>query len=395
MAYLKTSMYIRSMKYRLLLPVLVILILTGCKKERLDPPGSSDALFTINCAATSIQGTYYGGIALNNTNTVTLQVYVTKTGSYSVNTATISGIKFSTTGSFTTTGNQTIIVAGTGMPVNTGTFTFLVSAGSATCSFPLSIISAPSGNFDNDHLLFGNPSNAATLEDSACNYLLRKQYYALSYCQARGIPNWVSWHLFSGDIGSTPRQDDFRPDNTLPAGWYPVPANAFSGSGFDRGHNCPSGDRTISVDANSSTFLMTNMIPQAPVMNQGIWANMEDSLRRLVSMGNEIYIVMGNYGSGGSGNNGFASTVHGGLVTVPATVWKIALVIPNGNNDSSRVDVGSRLIAVRIPNSNASTGSWKNYRVSVDAIEASTGYDLLSRLNVALQGVLEARVDNL
>jgi len=70
-------------------------------------------------------------------------------------------------------------------------------------------------------------------------------------------------------------------------------------------------------------------------------------------------------------------------------------VIPNGNNDSSRVDIGSRLIAVRIPNSNASTGSWKNYRVSVDAIEASTGYDLLSRLSVALQGVLEARVDNL
>jgi endonuclease G len=140
---------------------------------------------------------------------------------------------------------------------------------------------------------------------------------------------------------------------------------------------------------------MTNMIPQAPVMNQQTWANMEDSLRRLVNQGNEIYIIMGSYGSGGTGNNGLATTVNGGNVTVPATVWKVALVIPNGNNDSSRVDSGVRLIAVSIANSNTSTGSWKNYRTSVDAIEAATGYDLFDRLSVALQGVIEVRVDNL
>jgi len=70
-------------------------------------------------------------------------------------------------------------------------------------------------------------------------------------------------------------------------------------------------------------------------------------------------------------------------------------VIPNGNNDSSRVDATSRLIAVSISNANSSTGSWKNYRTSVDAIEAATGYNLFDRLTVALQAVLEARVDNL
>ena len=111
-------MYFRCIKFRQLLPVLVIVVLTGCKKERLDPPESADALFMINCASRNIQGTYYRGIALNNTNTVTLQVYVTKTGSYSVNTATISGIKFSAIGSFTTTGIQTIIIADTGMPAS-------------------------------------------------------------------------------------------------------------------------------------------------------------------------------------------------------------------------------------------------------------------------------------
>ncbi|MBL7710766.1 MAG: DNA/RNA non-specific endonuclease [Chitinophagaceae bacterium] len=383
------------MKFRLSLFAIVVLVLAGCKKDPPAPPAPAVASFTINCAAVTVQGTYTGGLTLNNTNTITVPVNVTQVGTYSVSTATINGITFSGSGSFSTTGKQSITLQGTGIPVNNSTYFYLISAGAATCSFPVSIITAPSGNFDNDHMLFGNPSRAATIIDSTRNYLLRKQYYALSYNKDRGTPNWVSWHLFQNDLGSTSRQDDFRTDNTLPAGWYQVPANAFSGSGFDRGHNCPSGDRTSSVDANSSTFLMTNMIPQAPVMNQGIWANMEDSLRRLVNQGNEIYIIMGSYGTGGTGNNGPATTVNGGNVTVPSTVWKVALVLPNGNNDSSRVDNNTRLIAVNIANSNSSTGSWKNYRTSVDAIEAATGYDLLDRLAPVLQGVIEARVDNL
>lgn len=382
------------MKFRLSLIVVVIVVLAGCKKDTPTPPGPAIASFTINCAAVTVQGTYTGGINLNNTHTITVPVNVSQAGTYSVSTATINGIKFSASGTFTTTGLQTITLQGTGIAVNNSTYFYLISAGTATCSFPVAVIPAPSGNFDNDHMLFGNPSRAASLVDSTGNYLLRKQYYALSYHRDRGTPNWVSWHLFQNDLGSTSRQDDFRTDNTLPAGWYQVPANAFSGSGFDRGHNCPSGDRTSSVDANSSTFLMTNMIPQAPVMNQGIWANMEDSLRRLVNQGNEIYIIMGSYGTGGTGNTGLATTVNGGNVTVPSTVWKVALVIPNGNNDSSRVDNNTRLIAVSIANSNSSTGSWKNYRTSVDAIEAATGYNLFDRLSVTLQGVIEARVDN-
>lgn len=383
------------MQLKLILSVGVLLILASCKKETPDPPAPAGASFTMNCAGITVQGTYIVGTALNGSHTITVPVTVTRTGNYTLTTATIQGISFRATGSFSSLGAQTIILSASGTPAQAGSFVFVVTAGGASCTIPVTIGNAPLGYFDNDHMLFGNPSHAASVIDSTGNYLLRKPYYSLSYSQPRGTPNWVSWHLFQGDLGPTPRQDDFRPDNTLPAGWYQVPANAFSGSGFDRGHNCPSADRTVSLEANSSTFLMTNMIPQAPVMNQQTWANMEDSLRRLVNLGNEIYIIMGSYGSGGTGNSGFATTVHSGLVTVPSTVWKVALVIPNGNNDSSRVDISSRLIAVSMPNSNSSTGSWKNYRTSVDAIEAATGYDLFDRLSVALQAVIEARVDNL
>jgi endonuclease G len=170
---------------------------------------------------------------------------------------------------------------------------------------------------------------------------------------------------------------------------------SYSSTGFDRGHNTPSGDRTNTIAANSATFLMTNMIPQAPYHNQIVWAGMEDSLRRLVTQGNELYIIMGNYGTGGTGNNGFTTTIDAGRVTVPSNIWKIAIVIPNGDNDSSRVNNNTRVIAVDIPNTNTLFSTWKSYRTSVDAIEAATGYDLISRLPASLQAVLEARVDNL
>lgn len=378
---------------------LILLFISSCKKQT-DPPPNPAATYTLvasggACANISIQGSYAAGIPLTTSNTVSLQVNVSATGSYSLSLGTVNGYSFSGSGNFTSTGLQTIVLQGSGTPVNAGANLFGIVAGNSGCSFTITVTTASLPFADNDHMLMGNPSNAAATPDSANNYLMRKNYYAIAYSRDRGIANWVSWHLHAPDLGSTPRQDDFRPDNSLPAGWYQVPGNAYSGSGFDRGHSVPSADRTSSVEANSSTFLMTNMIPQAPNLNQQTWARLEDSLRRLVNAGFELYIIMGVYGSGGTGSNGFATSIHSGLVHVPAHIWKVAVVLPNGNNDTSRVDINTRVIAVSAPNNNTPNANWKNYRVSVDAIENATGFDLLGRLPASLQAVLEARVDNL
>ena len=119
-----------------------------------------------------------------------------------------------------------------------------------------------------EHLTLGNPSGTTADPTQPTNYLLYKPQYALSYHRDRGIPNWVSWHLSTDWRGSAARKDDFRPDATLPAGWYQVKSTSYTGSGFDRGHLCPSADRTSTVADNSATFLMTNMMPQAPRNNQ-------------------------------------------------------------------------------------------------------------------------------
>jgi endonuclease G len=252
----------------------------------------------------------------------------------------------------------------------------------------------PSGYLDNDHLTMGNPSGAVTDVNQPNNYLLRKYQYAVSYSRDRGKPNWVSWYLAPLWLGTAPRQDDFRPDPDLPANWYHVSASSYVGSGFDRGHNCPSADRTSSVADNSATFLMSNMMPQAPNNNQLLWARLEDYSRSLVGQGNELYVICGSYGQGGTGSNGFMTTLDQNRITVPARCWKVIVVLPMGNNDVSRVSASTRIIAIDSPNQQGVTTNWGVFRTSVDAIEAATGLDLLSALPTAVQQVVEAQTDN-
>lgn len=248
---------------------------------------------------------------------------------------------------------------------------------------------------DNTNLLLGNPSGATVSIASASNYLMDQTYFVESYNRDRGTPNWVSWYVGSTSLGATSRTDDFRADTALPTSWYHVQSTSYSGSGFDRGHNCPSGDRTTTTVANQATFLMTNMIPQAPVNNQQTWANLENYTRSLVTAGSEVYIVMGSYGTGGTGSSGYATTVDGGNVTVPSNVWKVIVVLPNGNGDLSRITSATRVIAVNTPNINTTNSDWKTYRCTVRSIETATGYNLLSALPQSVQDAVETTVDNL
>lgn len=207
-------------------------------------------------------------------------------------------------------------------------------------------------SLDNDHLALGNPSGAVADVSFPGNYLMVKPQYKLSYNRDQGKANWVSWHLDASDRGGIDRQDDFREDLTLPDGWYKVLGTSYQSSGFDRGHLCPSADRTSSIENNSATFLMTNMMPQAPQNNQGPWADLENYARTFLP-GNEVYIVCGSYGVGGTGSNGgVTNTIDNGRITVPKRTWKVIVILPVGDNDIARVTSTTRVIAVDMPNIN-------------------------------------------
>jgi endonuclease G len=250
-----------------------------------------------------------------------------------------------------------------------------------------------------EHMVMGNPSNATLNTSDSTNFLMMKLQYALSYNDSRGGPNWTSWHLDSTWRGSAPRQDDFRADTTLPSGYHRVQGgegaevNDFSGSGFDRGHMCPSADRTSTIPDNSATFLMTNMLAQAPDNNQGPWAAFENYLRTFLP-DNEVYIISGGTGTGGIGSNGSANTIAGGFVTVPAQTWKVALILPVGDDDVSRVAGNARTIAVIMPNvQGIRSDQWQKYLATVDQVEALSTYDFYSSVPESTQGQFEALLD--
>lgn len=295
----------------------------------------------------------------------------------------------------------------------------------------------PTKDENSIHLALGNPSNARIDESLVDNYLMNIPQYSMSYNSTKGHANWVSWIVDNSWVGTFDRLDDFRVNPELPENWYRVnqydffsPPNGTTPTGFDRGHLCPSADRTKTREDNSATFFMTNMIPQAPNNNQRTWGNLETETRTLTTptastitpMG--AYVIAGTYGTGGDCLAGSFNSLQRGLINVPARTWKIIVLVPlvevtnpepnevvinNPRNNKkyaplasaksgdniARITNATRVIAVDMPNSQTIDSNWRLYRVSVDFLEQKTGYDFLSKIPQAIQDVLEARVDNL
>jgi DNA/RNA endonuclease G (NUC1) len=176
----------------------------------------------------------------------------------------------------------------------------------------------------NPNLLLGNPSGATADPFNRSNYLLNKPYFAIGYNADNGTPNWVSWRVTSDDLGHAPRKQLFEADESLPSSFYHVTQHDYSGSGFDRGHMCPHGDRTANTDMSYATFVMTNVIPQAPNVNRKAWEQLESYSRELVERQHaHLYIMAGPCGRGGVGSEGPRETIGRGRVVVPAECWKI------------------------------------------------------------------------
>lgn len=241
------------------------------------------------------------------------------------------------------------------------------------------------------NLTFGNPSDAGS---SWNNYYHTKPDFIMSYNESRGTANWVSWHLSDAWTGTASRCNCFKRDTALPSSFYRPTSSDYTNSGFDRGHMCPSADRNWNSTANSNTFYMSNIAPQAPDNNQRSWANFENYLRSLIQEGKEVHIVAGVAGAGGTGRNGYASTIDGGNITVPDSFWKVALILDNGTNDVNRVTTSTRVIAINVPNDQGINTNWSQFRTTVNAIESLTGYDLFENIPNSIEAVLESNVDN-
>lgn len=275
-----------------------------------------------------------------------------------------------------------ILTRGKYLPILAATVFFIALFIGCTPTPKVSIPVKPSISIN---LLLGNPNGATASVTTPDNYLIVRPQYALSYNRSKGIPNWASWQLNKSWLGTTDRQNNFRPDDTLPNGWVRITPSAYTGSGYDKGHVVPSADRTKSIEDNSSTFLMTNMMPQTPDNNRRTWEGLEQYSRELVTKeGKELYIIAGPLGTQGQPLKG--------KVTIPASTWKIVVVLEAGVGING-ITAKTRAIAVNIPNQQGIDPDWRKYRVSIDKIEELTGYNFLSNVPTAIQDTIEEKID--
>lgn len=242
----------------------------------------------------------------------------------------------------------------------------------------------------------GIPTDA----DPSDDVIIARRQYTLSYNAARGGPNWVSWNLdesHKSPTGTSTRCNCFTADTALTRmgiqAWNTQ--DWINGGIWSRGHMSPSADWADTPGDNAPTFFLSNMIPQNQGANSGAWGNLENYLRTLTGGGTEIYIIAGpifTKNRSGAGVDGFGFMNSSGRIAVPDSMWKVAVIVPD-TRSASEIDSPSdvQVIAVAMPNEASSTGEYTRFSTTIDKIERSTGYDLLSILPANVQCRIEVR----
>jgi endonuclease G len=173
---------------------------------------------------------------------------------------------------------------------------------------------------------------------------------------------WVAYVLTREEIdsGHVERTDNFRPDTNIATGSASLAD--YRRSGFDRGHLAPAGDMQWDLLAMSESFLMSNMSPQTPQFNRGIWRLLETEVRNWALEKDSIYVITGPVLSS------VDSLIGDNEVGVPRYYFKVLV-------DLSPPD--HSMIAFLLPNL-ASSDSLMHFAVTVDSLERVTGYDFFA-----------------
>ena len=259
------------------------------------------------------------------------------------------------------------------------------SATAASTTAPSSTSTAAPSKPASVHLAMGTPAP----QDPSDDYVLVKPEYVVGYSHARNVPNWVSWNLNASYFGDAPRhKGKFLPDDTLPSGWYRAQDRDYSGSGYDRGHMVRSEERTRSPEDNTTTFHLTNVLPQYHDLNAGPWLRLEDYLQELSQRENkELYIVAG-------GIFGAKPKTIGHDLAVPDATYKIVVVLSRGQGLSD-VTPKTRVISVIMPNVTGILDEpWGKYRTKVSEVEKKSRHTFLTALPDAVKKALSDVVDD-
>jgi|TARA_B100001057_G_C22600769_1_gene852700 endonuclease G len=203
--------------------------------------------------------------------------------------------------------------------------------------------------------------------------IIRHKYYTLSYNEDHEQANWVHYRLNPTFLnGTTPRINSFKVDPNVST--KSAELSDYKGSGYDRGHLAPAGDMKYSKESMIESFFMSNMSPQNPSFNRGIWRKLEEAIRRWGKK-IEIYIA-----TAGVLNIKSLGSIGRNKVTIPSKYYKV-LYSPEKNS----------MIGFLLPNIGSSS-ELKSFIVSVDSIESITGIDFFHELPDEIENKLESEI---
>ena len=206
--------------------------------------------------------------------------------------------------------------------------------------------------------------------------IVHHTYYTLSYVEDNEQAEWVAYELTRDRLNQNwvERSNTFRPDPDVRT--ESATPRDYMSSGYDKGHLCPAADMGFNEQAMDETFFMSNMSPQVPAFNMGIWRELEELTRDWARKFGHLYVVTGPILSqAGLGQIGFSK------VTVPAYYYKV-LLAPEQH----------RAIGFMLPNQ-VSTRPVLDYAYSIDQVEKSTGLDFFPQILKGLDEELEASLD--
>ena len=195
--------------------------------------------------------------------------------------------------------------------------------------------------------------------------------YSFSYNEQHEQANWVAYMLTKTHLGDgVERSNRFLEDPLVLTG---TAVNAdYAKSGYDRGHLAPAADMSWSLQVMQESFFYSNMSPQLPGFNRGIWKKLEEQVRAWALQYDTLYVVTGPILEAG------LLTIGSNEVSVPKAYFK-ALIAPQQQKG----------IAFVMPNAK-SEAAVLAFSLSIDALEAKINRDLFYQLPDQLEHKMES-----
>ncbi len=201
--------------------------------------------------------------------------------------------------------------------------------------------------------------------------------YALKYNEHFEQSEWVAYQLTIEEVnGKYEQSNNFRKDPHVSTGSAAL--KDYKGSGYDRGHLIPASDMRWSLDAMSASFYMSNMSPQDPNFNRGIWKKLEELIRSWAVENKEIYVVTGPVLTDGP-----YQTIGVNKVAIPKHYYKVIL---------DYLEPEIKAIGFILPNTKGSY-PLSQYAVTVDKVEHITDIDFFYILSDDVEAMLESELD--